>query len=754
MAHVYPPLNDDTVVEDFVGASCTLHAINSRALDWPPSIGYTPIPYHIANRHTLHIQQSATEAACDDRLRALPHWHVPPGPRDQQALPWLVIFPYHPIIETWGTAHTNSGYPIHFVPTDEVDSDSNPELFNLLPESLQNLWGNILISTRYRYILYHTKRHIRVKSAVFISQRFNNTTPYFTNLRGRTPTSPLPTPSAELTTQCQAFLSRCRDVLLGRRLAFNLEGYNGWVTANEAPVIRYVPDNQQPTYTATPTPETPLEASASAPSTVPDTPAAPIPPIARPDPVPSMPTLPPSAPSASTPNQTVSPRADIASDVVSAPSDHPTTSPRETPAPMDIDPVARPHSTISLDLTSLGAPPSRPSTPRPITNTTKDRLIAPLILPPRPPPPTILSDIPTDAPVSITNCYAGLFARLPSLWQLYEAPHSSAQALYNYLFAPEQPLEAASPTSPAHPPGTEDAPMGSGEPAPEPASVTPPAGAPPPDPTPFASLLDRFVDIPASFADPNERRTPTVPSQSLPDPLTGNADPPVKITPLLQYLQKHLTPHLQAQIGTNTRSCFVTLIIGPSTDCRVGPALHSHLVCAAVAPPTEDYSVLFIPSDLIHDFNCPTEWEPLLLYIAASLCYPDLPFLVTTPDYVAGALCTAQGLRDLFKSSCPHVFMSTADSLVSPHLFLHLPPHAPLSLDAMDTGTEQTTTQTFRFRSPDEITQLIQLTASDQLSSTASNRASLLDPVLQDMHFPLYCTPYYGYSLLTLSSFK
>ena len=327
MAHVYPPLNDTTAVEDFVGASCTLHDINSRSLDWPPSIGYTPIPYHIANRHTLHIQQSATEATCDDRLRALPHWHVPPGPRDQQALPWLVIFPYHPIIETWGTAHTNSGYPIHFVPTDEVDSDSNPELFNLLPESLQNLWGNILISTRYRYILYHAKRHIRVKSAVFISQRFNNTTPYFTNLRGRTPTSPLPTPSAELTTQCQAFLSRCRDVLLGRRLAYSLEGYNSWVTANEAPVIRYVPDNQQPTYTATPTPETPLEASASAPSTVPDTPAAPIPPIVRADSVPSMPTLPPSAPSASTPNQTVSPRADIASDVVSAPSDHPTTSP-------------------------------------------------------------------------------------------------------------------------------------------------------------------------------------------------------------------------------------------------------------------------------------------------------------------------------------------------------------------------------------------------------------------------------------------
>ena len=198
MATEYPPLNDNTIVEDFVGASCTLQAINAYALAWPPDIGYTPIPYHIVNRNTLHIQQSVSETACADRISALPHWHVPPGPRDQQTLPWLVIYPYHPIIDTWGTGHTNSSYPPHFIPTDEVDTESNPELFNLLPESLQNLWGNILISTRYRYILYHTNKKIRVKAAVFLTQRFNNTTPYFTNLRSHTSDAPLPAPSPEL----------------------------------------------------------------------------------------------------------------------------------------------------------------------------------------------------------------------------------------------------------------------------------------------------------------------------------------------------------------------------------------------------------------------------------------------------------------------------------------------------------------------------------------------------------------------------
>ena len=180
MATDYSRLDDHTIVEDFVGASCSLQSINSRRFNWPPDIGYSPIPYHLANRNTLYIQNSASETVCSDRLSALPHWHVPSHTQDQQPLPWLVVYPYHPIIETWGTGNTNSRYPTLFIPTDEVDSDDNPALFNSLPESLQNLWGNILISTRYRYILYHTNKKICIKAAVFLAQRLNNN-----NLRKR-----------------------------------------------------------------------------------------------------------------------------------------------------------------------------------------------------------------------------------------------------------------------------------------------------------------------------------------------------------------------------------------------------------------------------------------------------------------------------------------------------------------------------------------------------------------------------------------
>ena len=116
---------------------------------------------------------------------------------------------------------------------------------------------------------------------------------------------------------------------------------------------------------------------------------------------------------------------------------------------------------------------------------------------------------------------------------------------------------------------------------------------------------------------------------------------------------------------------------------------------------------------------------------------------------MAGALCTAQGLRSLLHNSCSHILLATADTLISPHLFLHLPPHVPLSPDAMDTGTAPPSLHPFRFRTPDQVSLLVQSTFSDQLSHAVACRASVTEVDLQDPHFPLYCTPYYGYSPTT-----
>ena len=230
MATDYPPLDDHTIVEDFVGASCSLQSIISRRLNWPPDIGYSPIPYHLANRNTLHIQQTASETAS-----ALPHWHVPSHTRDQQPLPWLVSLSTRTILSLRLGAPVTPAAPTLIFSSPPMNCYDNPALFNALPESLQNLWGHILISTRYRYILYHTNKKIRIKAAVFLAQRLNNNTPYFVNLRGRSEDTPLPAPSAELTGLCEAFLTRCREVLLGRRRAFHLEDYTKWASHNAGP---------------------------------------------------------------------------------------------------------------------------------------------------------------------------------------------------------------------------------------------------------------------------------------------------------------------------------------------------------------------------------------------------------------------------------------------------------------------------------------------------------------------------------------
>ena len=80
-----------------------------------------------------------------------------------------------------------------------------------------------------------------------------------------------------------------------------------------------------------------------------------------------------------------------------------------------------------------------PLTPLPVTpHPVGPQLLGPSLIPSRigySPPLSV------NRPASITNCYAGLFARLPSLSQIYGAPHHSAQALYNFIFAPSQPLE-------------------------------------------------------------------------------------------------------------------------------------------------------------------------------------------------------------------------------------------------------------------------------------------------------------------------
>ena len=72
----------------------------------------------------------------------------------------------------------------------------------------------------------------------------------------------------------------------------------------------------------------------------------------------------------------------------------------------------------------------------------------------------------------------------------------------------------------------------------------------------------------------------------------------------------------------------------------------------------------------------------------------------------------------------------------------------------MDTGTAPSGLHPFRFRTPDEVSLLVQSTFSDQLSHAAACRTAVTEVDIQDAHFPLYCTPYYGYSPTTSVDLK
>ena len=65
-----------------------------------------------------------------------------------------------------------------------------------------------------------------------------------------------------------------------------------------------------------------------------------------------------------------------------------------------------------------------------------------------------------------------------------------------------------------------------------------------------------------------------------------------------------------------------------------------------------------------------------MVHIAASLLWPDLPFLVTSPDYVLGAQAAIDELRRCLGYSSALNLFTTPHSLAGSDVLLHLPPPA------------------------------------------------------------------------------
>ena len=353
-------------------------------------------------------------------------------------------------------------------------------------------------------------------------------------------------------------------------------------------------------------------------------------------------------------------------------------------------------------------------------------LIAPLVIPSRSPKPSSLPTATSTEKQSLLTCYAGLFARLPSLGQIMNSQFAHAQELYNHLFAPSTPVpDPAQPNPAFH-------------------QSTPPRDSTIPVSNPFSDLV---VDLPSSLDDTHNMSRPTAPPLTLSTPSALQPAPIFNFTPLLQFLADTINPHITLLASQPTHSCLVVLVVGPSTHPMAGPSLHSHLVTSFTALPGDDLSVVYIPTDLIQGFPEHIDWHPLLVYTTVSLAYPDLPFLVVSPEYSAGATTSPASLRTLLSPTDSMVVFSCSESIIVPDVFLHLPPRVPLQNDeAMpDASSSAPPPATFRIRTAEEIQSLITATTTLHFSSHADRRADLTDPIQLDLHFPLFCTPYYGF---------
>ena len=657
MAH---PLAGDIPLESYVNADYTLTQV-LQGLPFPPQGGHIAVNPNIINKDNLNLQSAIPAPQLDELHASFPHWSIPARPEDGNQIPWWVVYPYHPVIDTFGTGRTYVSVPHCLLDTAEVDNEARPEIFNNLPDALQTEWGNLLINTRFRFVLYHTKKPVRIKAAKHFGDRLNNTTPYFTTLRTRDRHTPLPTTPQHIVDQCQTLLTKCRDVFLGRKRPYNPQHFHPFVTSFGLEALTFVgtgappvpplpqdptsPPNPLPHSTptvdmGTPTPHLPVPASAfasSLPATTYSSHATGSPPVSLPTPVATVPPVTTTTPPSSAPPPPPPPTA-MEVDPVSAPPALRMTPPQgipHLPPTTTATPLTSPRPPAALDAMEVETSTVLTSTPhdsiphQPVDDDTKCMLIAPLVIPSRSPKPSSLPTTTSAEQPSLLTCYAGLFARLPSLGQIMNSQFAHAQELYSHLFAPSTPVDDPVNPDPAfHHSG-------------------PPRDSSTPISSPFSDLVDSFVDLPSSLADVHNMSRPTAPPLALSNPPTQQPTSTFSFAPFLQFLTETINPHLTHLVSQPTHSCFIILVVGFSTHSMAGPALHSHLVSSFTTLPGDDVSVVYIPTDLIQGFPKPTDWHPLLVYTTVALAYPDLPFLVVSPEYIAGATFSPASLRTL-----------------------------------------------------------------------------------------------------------
>ena len=224
----------------------------------------------------------------------------------------------------------------------------------------------------------------------------------------------------------------------------------------------------------------------------------------------------------------------------------------------------------------------------------------------------------------------------------------------------------------------------------------------------------------------------------LPAPSTS----PFKLPALLEFLSARIDPTL-ADLRTHDLSPppFLTLIVGSPAHPLAGKALHSHLVGCYTNNDTRYHSTLFVPVGPDHCLPVPLEWAPLFVALATICLYPSLPFLVCTPDYTLGTFSDMDDLTACFPRPAALQAFSSHSSLVRPDVFLRLPPAANFAGKAVAGRPD------FVSHTPAAAMSALLTTREATYQHCPSSRDSIeTGSVNADLHFALYCTPYYGHT--------
>ena len=227
MALSDPPHNP-TEAQELFKTSLTTDVIHNREIPFPPNVGYFPVPPHTFDRSPFDLELAyASSASVSGLMAALPQWNLDPASEAVDKKPWRVIWPYHPILNTWSKGSGNT--PKHM---DELDEATVAEL----PPGHEDYSQGALIFPLYRIIAYHTVQQVRYKFAQWLELQLSqrDLAPYFHDLR-LPDRGPVPLIPPEVVTRIAHADHHAMLVMHGKRNAYNAFELKKYCNKNEIP---------------------------------------------------------------------------------------------------------------------------------------------------------------------------------------------------------------------------------------------------------------------------------------------------------------------------------------------------------------------------------------------------------------------------------------------------------------------------------------------------------------------------------------